>query len=95
MKLEAAAVQEGLKTLPGWESQGEAITKLYRFGEFKEAIAFVNRVADLAESADHHPDIEILFNKVKLTLSTHSAGGLTDKDLALAGQIEAVEHPTV
>ena len=64
------------------------ITKLYKFPDFKEAMGFVNRVADLAEEADHHPDILIRYNKVTLTLSTHSAGGLTEKDSQLARKID-------
>ena len=74
--------------MPGWELQASAITKLYKSRDFKEAMALVNRVAELAESQDHHPDILIQYSKVRLTLSTHSAGGLTEKDFALARRIE-------
>lgn len=88
-RLSSAQIEEGLLQLPGWEMKEAAITKLYKFSGFPEAIAFVNRVAGLAEAADHHPDILILYNKVRLTLSTHSAGGLTEKDLRLAAQINA------
>ena len=87
-------IQEELKTLPGWELKEGAITKLYKFKEFMEGIAFANRVADLAERADHHPDILIRYNKVTLTLVTHSAGGLTEKDFRLARQIDTPENPT-
>ena len=87
-------IQEELKTLPGWELKEGAITKLYKFKEFMEGIAFANRVADLAERADHHPDILIRYNKVTLTLVTHSAGGLTEKDFRLARQIGTPENPT-
>ena len=76
-----------METVPGWENNGKEITRLYKFPDFKAAMAFVNRVADLAEAADHHPDIDVRYNKVRLTLSTHSAGGLTEKDFALARQI--------
>lgn len=93
-RLSEAQIQDGLKQLPGWELREGAITKLYKFGDFPEAIAFVNRLAELAEEADHHPDILILYNKVRLTLSTHSAGGLTEKDLRLAAQIDTPENPT-
>ena len=79
---------EDLKKLPGWELQDGAITKLYKFKDFLEAMAFVNRVAESAEAADHHPDILIRYNRVKLTLVTHSAGGLTEKDFQLAGKID-------
>ena len=76
-----------METVPGWENNGKEITRTYKFKDFVEALAFVNKVAGLAEAADHHPDIDIRWNKVRLTLSTHSAGGLTDKDFALALQI--------
>ncbi len=72
----------------GWEPAEGKITRTYKFAGFKEALAFVNRVGELAEAADHHPDILILYNKVRLTLSTHSAGGLTEKDFSLARQID-------
>ena len=76
-----------METVPGWENNGREITRLYKFKDFAEALNFVNKVAGLAEAADHHPDIDIRWNKVRLTLSTHSAGGLTEKDFALARQI--------
>ena len=76
-----------METVPGWESNGKEIIRTYKFKDFAEAMAFVNKVAGLAEAADHHPDINIRYNKVRLTLSTHSAGGLTEKDFALARQI--------
>ena len=88
MKLTEAQVQEALKGVHGWELTDGTITKLYKFKDFPEAVAFVNRVADLAEAADHHPDILILYNKVRLTLSTHSAGGLTEKDFDLARRVD-------
>lgn len=78
-----------LKNLQGWKLDDDEIEKEYRFADFKQAMAFVNRVADLAEEANHHPDIEIKYNRVELSLSTHSEGGLTDKDFALAEQIDA------
>ncbi len=76
-----------METVPGWENNGKEITRTYKFKDFAEALAFVNRVGQLAEQADHHPDIDIRYNKVRLVLSTHSAGGLTSKDFALARQI--------
>jgi 4a-hydroxytetrahydrobiopterin dehydratase len=80
--------EEIVQMLPsGWERQGAEITCLLKFVDFKEAIGFVNRVADLAEKANHHPDIDIRWNKVFLRLSTHSKGGLTDIDFALAAEI--------
>ena len=86
-KLSEQQIEEGLKGVPGWERKAGEITRLYKFPGFLEAIAFVNRVAGLAETADHHPDIDIRWSKVRLTLSTHSAGGLTAKDFSLAHQL--------
>ena len=76
-----------MENVPGWENNGKEITRTYKFKDFAEALAFVNKVAGLSEAADHHPDIDIRWNKVRLILSTHSAGGLTEKDFALARQI--------
>ncbi len=86
--LSQAEIQEKLKALPGWELQGAAIQKEFAFKGFREALAFVNRVAEIAEAVDHHPDILIRYRRVLLTLSTHSAGGLTEKDFDLASRIE-------
>ena len=69
---------------PGWAREGEAITRTYELSDFTESMGFVTRVALAAEKADHHPDIDIRWNKVTLTLSTHSEGGITAKDLDLA-----------
>ena len=83
-------VKAALGELPGWELAGGDIVKEYKFADFVAAIAFVNQLADRAEAAKHHPDIDIRWNKVRLALSTHSEGGLTGKDFALAAEIEAV-----
>jgi len=76
----------------GWEliggSDGGEIRKDFQFDTFPVAIAFVNLLADAAEEANHHPDIDIRYNRVLVALSTHSEGGVTDKDLALAGRAE-------
>ena len=93
MALSQTEIQGKLRTIPGWERKDKAIQKRFTFGDFKEAIAFVNQVAELAESADHHPDILINYKRVTLTLSTHSAGGLTEKDFDLASQIEKIPRP--
>jgi 4a-hydroxytetrahydrobiopterin dehydratase len=69
---------------PEWSWADAEITRTYQFADFSESMAFVTRVALAAEKADHHPDIDIRWNEVTLTLATHSAGGLTAKDLALA-----------
>ncbi len=72
----------------GWTQRGRSITKTYKYNTFIEAIQFVNGVADLAEEMNHHPEIEIHYNRVKLTLSTHSEGGVTEQDTTLALAIE-------
>ncbi len=91
MALSQTEVQGKLRGLTGWElTKSKAIQKKFSFGDFKEALAFVNQVGDLAEKSDHHPDITINYSKVTLTLSTHSAGGLTAKDFDLAGHIEKI-----
>lgn len=80
-------IARALQDLPGWEREGEAIVRTVRFPAFMDGIAFLSRVADMAEAADHHPDIDIRYRNVRLALSTHSEGGLTVKDVALARQI--------
>ncbi|HYM16448.1 MAG TPA: 4a-hydroxytetrahydrobiopterin dehydratase [Dehalococcoidia bacterium] len=82
-----------LINMSGWRRHGDEIRKAFEFAGFREAMAFVNRVAALAEAADHHPDIAIAYNRVTLTLSTHSEGGITDKDMALAAASDAAAHP--
>ena len=69
---------------PGWAREGDTITRTYQLADFNESMGFVTRVALAAEKADHHPDIDIRWNKVTLTLSTHSEGGITANDLDLA-----------
>jgi 4a-hydroxytetrahydrobiopterin dehydratase len=86
-RLDEAGVIEALRRTPGWERTGAEIRRTYRFGDFREALAFVNRVGELAERAGHHPDIDIRYNAVTLALSTHDAGGLTAKDFELARAI--------
>jgi 4a-hydroxytetrahydrobiopterin dehydratase len=76
------------KKVPEWEIDGDAITRTFEFDEFSEAIDFVNSVAEIAEEAHHHPDIDIRFNTVVLTLTTHDLGGLTKADFEVAGRID-------
>ena len=85
------AIQRELGTLPGWARRADALTRLYSFRNFVESMAFVNRVADSAEAANHHPDIDIRYSKVTLTLSTHDSGGITQKDIDLARAIDSSE----
>ena len=79
-----------LATLPAWARAGDSITCTVALADFKTAMLYVGAVAYLAEQASHHPDVLIQWNKVTLTLSTHSAGGLTGEDFALARQISAL-----
>jgi 4a-hydroxytetrahydrobiopterin dehydratase len=79
-KLTQSEAAERLKGLKGWTLDGAAIRKQYTFGSFREAVSFLVRLAFDAEEADHHPDILISYKRVTLTYSTHSAGGLTEKD---------------
>ena len=81
-KLSQSEIEPRMKTLSGWTLDGNAIRKQYVFAGFPEAVAFVNRLAPEAEAADHHPDILINYKRVTLTYSTHSEGGLTEKDFA-------------
>jgi 4a-hydroxytetrahydrobiopterin dehydratase len=74
--------------MEGWTFLGNAIHRDFTFPGFRSAISFVNRVAESAEGAGHHPDIEIHYNRVYLSLSTHDAGGVTEKDIALAAEID-------
>jgi 4a-hydroxytetrahydrobiopterin dehydratase len=80
-------ISDGLAGLDGWVRQGDSIVHVETLADFKAAILYVGAVAYLAEAANHHPDVTVQWNKVTLTLSTHSAGGLTGNDFALAGQI--------
>jgi 4a-hydroxytetrahydrobiopterin dehydratase len=79
-RLSSTEAEQRIKSLSGWTLYGDEIRKQYTFRNFLDAIAFVNRVAPEAEAADHHPDILINYTRVTLTYSTHSEGGLTDKD---------------
>ena len=91
MKLNENQVNEQLPRLAGWRREGDWLTRDFKFENFKQAMEFVNRVADEAETMDHHPDILVHgWNKVKLSVMTHSEGGLTEKDFKLAEQINII-----
>ncbi|UWZ83557.1 4a-hydroxytetrahydrobiopterin dehydratase [Occallatibacter riparius] len=83
-------VSQRLAAIPRWAEKNSEITRTFEFRDFKAALAFVNKVGELAENAGHHPDIDIRWNKVKLALTTHDAGGLTNKDFDLAAKIDGV-----
>jgi 4a-hydroxytetrahydrobiopterin dehydratase len=82
MKLPAADVDRRLVALPGWTREGDALVRHYKFASFPDAIAFVTRLAFDAQQADHHPDLLITYRRVSVTWSTHSEGGITEKDFA-------------
>jgi 4a-hydroxytetrahydrobiopterin dehydratase len=86
--LSSAKIKTELKTVSDWKKKGSTITRTYEFKDFPKAIKFVDAVARIAEKAWHHPDIDIRWNKVTLTLTTHDAGGLTGKDFKLAKQFD-------
>lgn len=89
-KLSDLEIQRALGQLAGWVRRGDALTRTYAFSRFSDGIAFVGRVAKLADAMDHHPDLDIRYTKVTCALSTHSAGGITGLDLELAGKIDKV-----
>jgi 4a-hydroxytetrahydrobiopterin dehydratase len=84
--LSAAEISSRLATLPAWQVEAGELTRTFQFKDFVGSMRFVNHVADLAEKAGHHPDIDIRYNRVRLALVTHDEGGLTAKDFDLAGE---------
>jgi 4a-hydroxytetrahydrobiopterin dehydratase len=86
-------IKTRLKYMSGWKLDGGELRRRFRFADFAASMEFVNKVAELAESADHHPDIVIKFNKVRLMLVTHSEGGVTEQDFSLAAKIDALAPP--
>lgn len=86
--LDEEEIEQRLDEIGDWDREGDEIFKTFEFDDFTASIGFVNEVAQLAERYDHHPDIDIRWNKVKLALSTHSEGGLTARDFDLANEIE-------
>jgi 4a-hydroxytetrahydrobiopterin dehydratase len=86
--LNIAEIEEALKTHEAWKLQGGKLVREWKFKDFVEAMEFVNRVATLAESAGHHPDIDIRYNQVLLGLVSHDAGGVTTRDISMAAQID-------
>jgi len=80
-----------LKQTPGWELMDNKISKKFKFKDFVEAMAFVNKVAELAESEGHHPDIAVSWNKVTLTLWTHAIGGLSENDFIVAAKVNELK----
>lgn len=87
-KLNTESIRGWLDGRKGWKRRSNRIIKSFHFSSFRDTIVFVNRVATLADTHDHHPNIDIRYDNVTITLSTHDAGGITEKDLALAEQID-------
>jgi 4a-hydroxytetrahydrobiopterin dehydratase len=88
--LDQDQIKQELAQLPGWSLAGKAIERRYEFPDFTAAMTFVNRVADLAEAANHHPDIDIRYNKVVLALISHDSGGVTSRDIKMAHKISGL-----
>jgi 4a-hydroxytetrahydrobiopterin dehydratase len=89
-RLSDLEIQRALGTLPGWSRRADVLTKTFTWPTFSQGIAFVTRVAKAADAMNHHPDIDIRYTKVTCALSTHDAGGITERDLELAREIEQV-----
>jgi 4a-hydroxytetrahydrobiopterin dehydratase len=85
-----AQIQQELSSLHGWQKSGMAIQRVFRFPDFKAAMVFVNQVAEAAESANHHPDIDIRYNTVTMSLVSHDSGGVTQRDVRMAGVIDRI-----
>jgi len=85
--LSPAEITDALKAIPEWHLENGSLARTFSFSDFREAMSFVNAVAALAERANHHPDIDIRYNKVTLALSSHDAGGITKRDFSLAAEI--------
>lgn len=96
--LDDAAIEAGTASLTGWNREGDSLVRTVELDSFPQAIMVVARVGELAERADHHPDIDIRWRTLTFRCSTHSAGGITTKDLTLAGDInttiDAVRAPS-
>lgn len=90
MKLSDTDITTRLSALPNWARQGDALTRKFTFASFADAIAFVTRLAFEAEAADHHPDLGVSYRKVTVTWSTHSDGGITEKDFAGVRQSDII-----
>lgn len=85
-----AEIKQALSGLRGWQQNGGAIQRVFQFTDFKAAMQFVNKVADAAEQANHHPDIDIRYNKVTFSLVSHDSGGVTQRDVRMAQRINQI-----
>lgn len=87
-KVSTETIKGWLATRKGWKRRGNRLTKEFQFEHFRDSIVFVNRIASIADHFNHHPDIDVRYSKVTVTLTTHDAGGITDRDLDVAEQID-------
>ena len=90
--LSEVEISTHLASVPTWQVQKGELVKTFTFSDFNGSLAFVNKVGELAEKAGHHPDIDIRYNRVRLALVTHDAGGLTAKDFDLAASADTITH---
>jgi 4a-hydroxytetrahydrobiopterin dehydratase len=91
MPLSDSEIAAASPSIPGWEYSGKAIERTFKFPDFVAAMAFVNRIAEAAENANHHPDIAIHYNQVTLSLWSHDSGGVTKRDLKMAATINTLQ----
>ena len=94
-KLDETQIQAALTTLPNWKLEQRELVQTATFQDFIQAMSFVNQVAELAETAGHHPDIDIRYNRVRLALVTHDAGGITQNDISLARNIDQIAKKNI
>jgi 4a-hydroxytetrahydrobiopterin dehydratase len=90
--LDSAEIKAWMKKLPEWEHEKKHIERTFEFDEFAESIDFVNALAEIAEEEEHHPDIDIRYNKVRVILSTHAKGGLTELDFEFAEKVDTLHE---
>jgi 4a-hydroxytetrahydrobiopterin dehydratase len=90
--LKTNEIKAELKRIPEWEHENKSIERVFEFEDFTQAIDFVNAVAEIADDEEHHPDIDIRYNKVRVSLSTHSEGGLTASDFDVAEKIDTLSE---
>ena len=89
-KLESVEIEAGLKDLPGWKTENDVLSRRFEFKNFSEALDFVNKVGEIAERFDHHPDIYFGWGYAEINLTTHDRGGLTDFDFAVAREVSEI-----
>lgn len=87
-RLDDITIGNKLRALPGWSRSGDSITRTFAFSGFPDAVSFIARLVQPAEELEHHPDVDLRYNKVTVTLSTHDQDGLTDLDFQLAGLVD-------